>query len=87
LIDAYPHLIRQSRIEVLRNWQLDSRYGIVGGSPLIKIVRKAFDKDDHVIEYALSLYPPDQFHYFVILTPARTRRLSMGLRARRMASA
>jgi GntR family transcriptional regulator len=40
------------------------------GSPLVTVVRKAFDAAGELIEYATALYPPDRFYYFVTLSPA-----------------
>jgi GntR family transcriptional regulator len=42
------------------------------GSPLLRIVRVVFDREDRVVEYIIGLYRPDQYQYRTLLSRVST---------------
>ena len=43
--------------------------GIMPGKPLLKLIRRAFDKTDRQVDYLSAVYSPDHFQYRMSLTP------------------
>lgn len=42
------------------------------GSPLLRICRKVFDRNETVVEYIIALYRPDQYQYHTLLSRVTT---------------
>lgn len=42
------------------------------GFPLLKLVRRSFDKDGKLVDFLQGLYHPDRFQYHMELTPEQT---------------
>jgi len=53
---------------VLADGQTAQLLNVAVGSPLLKILRVAFSKDDQAVEYLIGLYPPERYQLSISLT-------------------
>ncbi len=55
----------------LADHHLASSLDVALGSPLLRVVRTTYTRDDVPIEYLVALYPSDRYHYLMTLTKDR----------------
>ncbi|MGI9229657.1 MAG: GntR family transcriptional regulator [Gammaproteobacteria bacterium] len=48
--------------------------GIMPGKPLLKLIRRAFDKKGKQVDYIDGVYNPERFQYQMTLTPNKTKK-------------
>ena len=60
-------LVRESVNATLADVQLAERLKVEVGSPLLKVTRVSYDRNERAVDFMIGLYPPNRYQYVVTL--------------------